>query len=219
MRVSLQYRQIEEALVRLNDVAERGRPAFRARLRHLKQMEFPPGTNTGKGQRANYSFANYLQLVLAMELEQAGFAPQRVVRLVLDNWPELEMVFLKALTPDEALEKWHGSPNGDLAIILHPQALTAASRVDAHIPFERVHWLTVDELPEVLRLQSSQDVGDPWRSLVILARPLAEAALNCVRMVAPTTPVFSFWEDLRDDRVKRMESATAAIKKILNPDD
>ncbi len=71
----------------LADVPESGRPAFQARLRHLRQLGTPEGVNTGKGTRAIYGAKQVFQMAYAVELLMLGITPERASSIVRDFWP------------------------------------------------------------------------------------------------------------------------------------
>lgn len=52
--------------------------AFRARLRHLRNIGVAQLPNPGSGQPINYSCGQALEMLIALELEKAGQAPKQV---------------------------------------------------------------------------------------------------------------------------------------------
>ncbi len=52
--------------------------AFRARLRHLRNIGVPRLPNPGSGQPIDYSRRQALELLIALELEKSGQAPKKV---------------------------------------------------------------------------------------------------------------------------------------------
>lgn len=76
-RVQFGFATVAGALARVNLIREDARPAFDARLKHFQRLEFPPGTNTGRGRAAVYDIGHLLQLAFALELVQLGVPPER----------------------------------------------------------------------------------------------------------------------------------------------
>jgi hypothetical protein len=55
--------------------------AFRARLRHLRNIGVPRLPNPGSGQPIDYSRQHALELLVALQLEKIGQTPKQVVLL------------------------------------------------------------------------------------------------------------------------------------------
>ena len=75
--MELRYGQIEQALAEILGVPslERTR-AFRARLRHLRNIGIPELPKPGTGQSVAYSYEHALELLVALRLESIGTAPR-----------------------------------------------------------------------------------------------------------------------------------------------
>jgi hypothetical protein len=70
------YKHIELALARLFDISLEDAPAFRARLRHLRELGVPDLPKPGSGQQISYTQDHAVQLLLALELEAVGIPPR-----------------------------------------------------------------------------------------------------------------------------------------------
>ena len=55
--------------------------AFRARLRHLRNVGVPQLPNPGSGSPISYTHRQTLELLIALELERQGFSPKHVALL------------------------------------------------------------------------------------------------------------------------------------------
>jgi hypothetical protein len=77
-RDSLQYRQIEAALADLMRVDRKSIGAFRAKLRHLRNIGVPQLPSPGSGRQIEYSRRHALELIIALELEKLGQSPRSV---------------------------------------------------------------------------------------------------------------------------------------------
>lgn len=75
----LQTSEVEEILVKLHSVNAAGRPALQARVRKLRQLNYPPGLTTGRGNPTQYSAGDLFRVVLAFEFFEFGMTPQRVI--------------------------------------------------------------------------------------------------------------------------------------------
>lgn len=72
-------------------------PAVRARIKHLQRLQFPSSVNVGGGARSNYDVEALLQVVLAFEMFDLGFTPDRVKPTVQTHWNQLRWEFAVAL--------------------------------------------------------------------------------------------------------------------------
>jgi hypothetical protein len=74
--LSYPYKYIELALAENFGVTPEDMPAFRARLRHLRNLGVPAIPAPGSGQKIDYKRAHAIQLLVALELELLGMSPQ-----------------------------------------------------------------------------------------------------------------------------------------------
>lgn len=77
----MRYEQIEDALADVMNIRPGARGAFRARLRHLRNIGCPRLPKTGSGRAIDYSREHALEMLLALEMEDLGQAPKRVALL------------------------------------------------------------------------------------------------------------------------------------------
>lgn len=77
----LRYKDVESGLVSLFGVPKNWLGAFRARIRHLRNIGVPELERVGSGTQLTYTRAQVLELVLAIELEQSGVTPRSVAKL------------------------------------------------------------------------------------------------------------------------------------------
>jgi hypothetical protein len=80
VRERLYYRHVEAALAGLMSVNRKSMGAFRAKLRHLRNIGVPQLTspNPGSGRPIEYSRRHALELMIALELEKLGQSPRNV---------------------------------------------------------------------------------------------------------------------------------------------
>lgn len=71
-----QYKHLELALANVFDVSMVVLPAFRARLRHLRNLGVPTNEKPGSGKAITYSRDNAIQLLIALEVELFGLPPK-----------------------------------------------------------------------------------------------------------------------------------------------
>jgi hypothetical protein len=74
----MQYRHLEKALAQLMRIKASDIAAFRARLRHLRNIGLPRLPNPGSGQPIDYTRRQALELMIALELEKLGQSPRTV---------------------------------------------------------------------------------------------------------------------------------------------
>ena len=79
--MELRYRHVEAALADLAHVKPSGMGAFRAKLRHLRNIGLPQLPNPGSGQPIAYSRHHALEMLLALELEKVGQTPRNAALL------------------------------------------------------------------------------------------------------------------------------------------
>jgi hypothetical protein len=71
----MQYRQFVEALVEMFSIEESNLSAFRARLRHLRNLGVPNIPKRGSGNALSYSQEDLFTTSIALALQTLGFAP------------------------------------------------------------------------------------------------------------------------------------------------
>ena len=71
--VGLRYKNVEAALAEVLEISEGHLPAFRARLRHLRNLL--PIPKTGKGSHISYTFNEALIMLIAVQLNLIGVSP------------------------------------------------------------------------------------------------------------------------------------------------
>jgi hypothetical protein len=79
--VELRYKHIEAALAEVLEVRPKGLGAFRARLRHLRNLGLPRLPKPGSGQHIIYTRRQALEMLVAAELEKVGQTPKSVAIL------------------------------------------------------------------------------------------------------------------------------------------
>jgi hypothetical protein len=68
----MRYREVEAALAEVMHIGPKGMGAFRGRLRHLRNIGLPRLPKSGSGRAIYYSPRQALEMLLALELENAG---------------------------------------------------------------------------------------------------------------------------------------------------
>lgn len=194
----------------MNRIADAKRGAFQARLRHLKQLGFPEGTNTGRGQKATYSFMTYMQLVLAVELMQAGISPTRIVRMIKGNWFNLEFDVLVSLCPLEYLDRFSPKITPDQANFTWVFSLEALRDLTETGENEYDYHETIETIPmsELSRRLGSDDwegtsIGEMWRTLIIQGRLLVHISISELMKVVPTIAITDFYQDVEEQLVEK----------------
>src|SRR5437660_355977 len=81
MVTELRYQHVEAALVEVGKIAPADLGAFRARLRHLRNIGLPRLPKTGSGQHITYTRRQALEMMIAVELEKVGQTPRRAALL------------------------------------------------------------------------------------------------------------------------------------------
>jgi hypothetical protein len=84
----MEYKDLESILAELHRVASHAMPAFRSRLRVLRDNGVPSVRKPGKGSRVDYTFRDLWQAHLGLHCAQFGLPPLRVKFLTeeSDRW-------------------------------------------------------------------------------------------------------------------------------------
>ena len=72
------YQHAEESLAQFYEVRDRDRKAFRARIRHLRNLGIPPIRKPGRGFQISYTTAQLHELFLALEMTDMGISPTHI---------------------------------------------------------------------------------------------------------------------------------------------
>ncbi len=78
---ALLYGEVEDILARLHKIQDRDRKAFRAKLRHFRNLGVPPLPKVGSGTKISYSLDDVYELFFALELTQCGLSPSTIEHL------------------------------------------------------------------------------------------------------------------------------------------
>src|SRR5690606_36146481 len=85
--MQLTYAQLEQTLSAHLRIQPDKLPTFRARIKQLQRLEFPPGINVGRGVRMEYTAEHLLKLATVFELLDFGYPAQAACHLVEAHWP------------------------------------------------------------------------------------------------------------------------------------
>jgi hypothetical protein len=75
--LELRYRHIEAALADVMQIRPKDMSAFRARLRHLRNIGAPQLPSPGSGRPIEYSRHQALEMLIALRFEKTGQAPRQ----------------------------------------------------------------------------------------------------------------------------------------------
>jgi len=80
--VEIRYKHVEQVLSRILGVSPTDAKAFRARLRHLRNIGIPTDLpKTGSGSQIAYTRDQVVEMLIALELAALGMAPRHAVIL------------------------------------------------------------------------------------------------------------------------------------------
>jgi hypothetical protein len=77
-----QYKHVEQALAETIGINTSELPAFRARLRHLRNLGLLTKSNPGSGKTIRYTENDILEVLLALEAQLLGLPPRLAVSFV-----------------------------------------------------------------------------------------------------------------------------------------
>lgn len=181
--LTFNHSQVFDVLCHLNRIAIDKRATFQARLKHLQRLKFPEGVNTGKGKPAQYKFSHLMQMVIAIELIQAGMTPQVAADLVDANWYGIrQTIYLATAQPNEDVS--FAPPNViDFLWIATPESLRSLTvegedQFDKH---EALEPIPINQLPSQIESGSGVGVyGEGWRTLVLHGTRITKAVMMTV---------------------------------------
>ena len=79
--MELRYKHVESALIQVLNVKPKDLGAFRARLRHLRNINLPRLPKSGSGQHIVYTRHHALEMLVAVALENVGQKPKKAALL------------------------------------------------------------------------------------------------------------------------------------------
>ena len=79
----LRYKNVEAALAAVLEIKLEEMGAFRARLRHLRNLGLPKLPTPGSGQRIAYTEKQAFTMQIALELEDLGIAPRSAAAIAM----------------------------------------------------------------------------------------------------------------------------------------
>lgn len=86
---SMSFGGLERALVTALRVDPDRTETFRARLKQLQRLGFPPGVNVGRGTKMSYSTEHLVQLMFAFEMISTGIPAKTATEMVIQGWPRI----------------------------------------------------------------------------------------------------------------------------------
>jgi hypothetical protein len=105
----LLYGDIEIALIRTLGIKLERIDAFRARLRHMRNLGVPSVPKVGSGRKIMFSYSQALEMLITVALEHGGYTPRvavvagpGIVRMYADQAKKIEGDIWVAVPPAEA---------------------------------------------------------------------------------------------------------------------
>ena len=88
--VTIGFSELIDLIAGMYDIPETRKPALRARLKHLKSKDFPPGSKLGRRGRVAYRLDDIARLAVVFALTTAFVPPDVAVNTVTIHWLELK---------------------------------------------------------------------------------------------------------------------------------
>lgn len=144
----MEYRDYEATLAKVHEVDAEYLPAFRARLRIIRDRAgVPVPFKAGKGQRRQFTLVDLWETHLALRLAEAGIPPARI-GLLFSEWIRPKNVYAQAI---EEQKKLRSIGHSDLFMVIfthldvgkereeakHDVELRELGEFDFHFRFER----------------------------------------------------------------------------------
>lgn len=165
-------------------------------------MQFPAGTNTGRGKPANFTFTQFMKLVLAFELVQSGLAPSTAAFIVTERWDQFGAAFARTMVDDREVEDDPAAfPGSHLMFVIYFDAMwqlgaegESRDRVEY---YGALRVVLPDDIGKTLADEDfTRDIDSPWRTLVIDARRLLITATIRVRQAGLVVRYEEIFNDL-----------------------
>jgi hypothetical protein len=93
---NLRYQDVERALKAFHWIGHNDQKAFRARIRHLRNLGVPSIEKVGKGTQVTYTRKHLWELHIALELTKSGVSPAiaaTATKIIGDHIPEMQVEF------------------------------------------------------------------------------------------------------------------------------
>ena len=97
MLIAFRYQHIEVILAHMFHIEDSGMKAFRARLRHFRNLGVPDLPKVGSGSQIVYTDDHLHQLFLALEFAAFGIPPKQISEALKSHWPRLREICMKVL--------------------------------------------------------------------------------------------------------------------------
>ncbi|WP_395391606.1 hypothetical protein WBP07_13030 [Novosphingobium sp. BL-8A] len=91
--MQLSYSQLEVILTAHFQIHPDKVGTFRARLKQLQRLSFPPGVNVGRGTKMAYGAEHLFQLVTVLELIHIGLPAATAATIVTKHWPHFAAAY------------------------------------------------------------------------------------------------------------------------------
>lgn len=179
--VELTFGQIEAILSDLHAIAPDKRVAFTARLKALQRNGLPAGERPGRGKAAAFSFLQFMQFAIGIELMQLGVSPSPAAQVVRANWPILRHSIGWAFMFNIEAPQHEGRVPMDLCWLVEMRDFRDISRTRLHDAFSigGVRPVSSEVLSKLFATASySLGTGAPLSRLIVHGGALIVMALE-----------------------------------------
>lgn len=199
MGLELTFGQVEAVLAMMNNIASDKRPAFTARLKHLRSNGLPRGNRPGRGKAGSFGFGQLMQMIIALELIQSGIPPALAAKIVLGNWYSLRITVLLATYNQTELRRLEPpAMESEWLWVLTPETLRDLSDAGGG-KFDHYEAIATIGMSDIgAHIEAGQAVGvigEARRKLILNGTAITRAAILLIAFHFG----FATVEDLRGD--------------------
>jgi len=85
--MSLKFEEARFVIAFASGVHTEKSGTFTSRIQSWQKLDFPEGTRSGRGVKAEYGAKQIFQLAIMMKLQRLGLTPDRAIKVVKQGWP------------------------------------------------------------------------------------------------------------------------------------
>lgn len=215
MPLELSFGQVEAILAEMNAIASDKRPAFTARLKHLRSLGLPHGARPGRGKPSTFTFGQLMQMVVALEFIQSGVPPALAAKIVGANWYDLRLtIYFATFNETELRATFEGKIEAERLWVLTPEILRDLTEAGAG-KFDHYEAVATVGMSDIaLHIDQGAVVGslgEPRRKLILNGTRIARSAI----MLAAFHFCFATVEEMRDDLNDEIQGAQKKLDEAI----
>jgi hypothetical protein len=149
--MSLKFEEARFVIAFANNIRPEKSGTFTSRVQSWQKLDFPEGTRSGRGVKAEYGAKQIFQLAIMMKLQRLGLTPERAIKVVKQGWPGFR---------DGIIETLMCHYNGETHLHYFVVQLDAIS--DLSDPEADHMHIFVETITEGMMLEAWMEPDDDW---------------------------------------------------------